>query len=332
MGTRLTVDAVESGRSPVDASRSPLIGRSLTMNGVREIATDVARRRTTVMIFGPTGSGKEMVARHIHAHSDRAHGPFVPLDCTALTESLSESELFGHVRGAFSGATQDSLGILRAADGGTLLLDELGELPLPLQAKLLRVLQERRVTPVGSSRSYAIDVRVLCATHRDLGRMVRERTFREDLFNRLNVVAVHVPPLAARVEDVLELAAHFLELQATLYEEPLKRLTPAAEAALVAHDWPGNVRELANVIERAHVLSRAQAIDVADLPERFHSRPDAAARDTAAIFHLPTIERDTIREALRHCSNNKAAAGRLLGLNVQRLKRRMKMLDVPIDA
>ncbi|HEX8339980.1 MAG TPA: sigma-54 factor interaction domain-containing protein, partial [Tepidisphaeraceae bacterium] len=186
--------------------QSPLIGRSAAMQAVRDIATDVARRRTTVMILGQTGCGKEMVARHIHAHSDRSTGPFVPVDCTTLSESLFESEMFGHARGAFTGAVRDALGIVRSADGGTLFLDELGELSLPMQAKLLRVLQERCVTPVGSTTSHKVNIRVLCATNCDLTAMVLAGKFREDLYYRLNVVVVHVPPLSARAEDVADLA------------------------------------------------------------------------------------------------------------------------------
>jgi DNA-binding NtrC family response regulator len=297
------------------------------MQSVREIATDVARRRTTVMILGQTGCGKEMVARHIHAHSGRHDGPFVPVDCTTLTETLFESEMFGHARGAFTGAVRDALGIVRSADGGTLFLDELGELSLPMQAKLLRVLQERRVTPVGSTTSHAVNIRVLCATHCDLAAMVLAGKFREDLYYRLNVVVVHVPPLSARPDDVPDLARHFLQVQADVYEEPLKQLTAGAVAALTAYAWPGNVRELANVMEHAHVLSQGDAIDVADLPERLSAKP-TAARTGDRTLHLPTIERDTIAEALRRCRNNKAAASRMLGLNIQRLKRRMETLGL----
>jgi DNA-binding NtrC family response regulator len=297
------------------------------MQAVRETATDLARRRTTVMILGPTGSGKEMVARYIHAHSDRADGPFVPVDCTTLTETLFESEMFGHTRGAFTGATQDTLGIIRAADGGTLFLDELGELTLPMQAKLLRVLQERRVTPVGGTRSVPVDIRVLCATHCDLAKMVRERTFREDLYYRLNVVVVQVPALTARREDVASLAGHFLQIQASVYDEPVKRLSPAALDVLMAHDWPGNVRELANVLEHAHVLSRTNEILPGDLPSRLIA-PTAIERPVDRALHLPTIERQAITDALKRCRNNKTAASRLLGMNVQRLKRRMIALGV----
>lgn len=310
------------------ASTAPvslLVGRSPAMATVREVATDVARRRSTVMIFGETGSGKEVVARHVHAHSDRAGGPFIPVDCTTLTEGLFESEMFGHVRGAFTGAVRDSLGIVRSADGGTLFLDELGELSLAMQAKLLRVLQDRQVTPVGDRRPRLVDVRVVCATHRDLGEMVRAGRFREDLYYRLNVVVVQVPPLRARLEDVADLARHFLKVQADVYDEPVKRLAPDAVAALTAYGWPGNVRELANVMEHAHVLTRGESITAADLPPRLlTTTAEVVNTSLDADVHLPTIERHAIGKALRRCANNKAAASRLLGLNIQRLNRRLR--------
>jgi transcriptional regulator with PAS, ATPase and Fis domain len=317
-----------------------LVGDSPAMASVREVASGVARRRSTVMILGETGSGKENVARFIHAASERAAGPFVPVDCTALADGLFESEMFGHVRGAFTGAVRDGLGIIRSAHTGTLFLDELGELSLPMQAKLLRVLQERRVTPVGDTKSKPVDIRVLCATNRDLQAMVRAGTFREDLYYRLNVIVMQVPPLRARRDDVPALAQHFLQLQADVYDEPVKRLTAGAAELLSAYAWPGNVRELANVMEHAHVLSRDGQITADDLPPRLRgpavapsrTAPNSPARPGAMIcpreLHLATIERATIAEALRRTRNNKAAASRLLGINIQRLNRRIVSLDV----
>ncbi|MGN6504293.1 MAG: sigma-54 interaction domain-containing protein [Tepidisphaeraceae bacterium] len=305
----------------------PLVGSSGAMSAVRDVASDVARRRSTVMILGETGSGKEMVARHIHCASDRAAHPFVPVDCTALSESIFESEMFGHVRGAFTGAIRDSLGIIRSADGGTLFLDELGELSLPMQAKLLRVLQERRVTPVGDSRPKAVDIRVLCATNRDLQEMVARGTFREDLYYRLNVVVVHVPPLRARLADIPALAEHFLRLQAELYDEPMKRLSQRALDSLLGYAWPGNVRELANVMEQAHVLTDCETIDIEHLPARLR-QAGVSAHAALSDLHLPTLEGQAIAEALRRCKNNKSAASRLLGMNRQRLNRRLRTLGL----
>lgn len=315
-----------------DVSGEHLIGRSAAMVAVRDVATDVACRRSTVMILGETGSGKEMVARHIHAHSHKAKGPFIPVDCTTLADGLFESEMFGHVRGAFTGAIRDSLGIIRSAHGGTLFLDELGELSLTMQAKLLRVLQERRVTPVGDRKAHVVDIRVLCATNRDLYAMVQAGTFREDLYYRLNVVVVQVPPLRARIDDVPPLAQHFLQMQADLYDEPVKTLAADALDVLTSHAWPGNVRELANVMEQAHVLSRGETITAADLPPRIQQQHVPAGRSRLQnVLHLPTIERQTIREALRQCRNNKAAASRLLGMNIQKLNRRIRSLGVDVS-
>src|SRR5688572_29072759 len=236
-------------------TEAPLVGDSPTFRDLKKIVAGVAARRSTVMLLGETGSGKEMLARFVHQSSQRSAKPFIPVDCSSLTDNLFESELFGHVRGAFTGASRDSLGFIRAADGGTLFLDEIGELGAGTQAKLLRVLQERRVVPVGETRGRPVDIRVVAATHRDLTGMVRDGTFRQDLYFRLNVVTLRLPSLRERREDVLPLARHFLQLQAELYDEPVRQLAPDAAAALRAYDWPGNVREVANVMEQAHVLA-----------------------------------------------------------------------------
>jgi transcriptional regulator with PAS, ATPase and Fis domain len=296
---------------------------------VRDIATSIAPRRSTVMLLGETGTGKEMLARHIHQQSERAAKPFVPVDCSAMTESLFESQLFGHVRGAFTGAVRESLGFVRAADGGTLFIDEVGELSVLLQAKLLRVLQERCVVPVGDTRARPVDVRVICATHRDLQAMVRARTFREDLYFRLNVVVLHVPPLRERPDDVVPLAQHFLALQADLYGEEAKTLSREAAEMLRQYPWPGNVRELANVIEHAHVLASAGTIRVADLPERLRQSANSVL-STPSDLRLIDVERRTIAEALNRSKFCKAAASRLLGINIQRLNRRIRSLGIEL--
>jgi transcriptional regulator with PAS, ATPase and Fis domain len=283
------------------------------------------------MLLGETGTGKEMLARHIHDHSERAGKPFVPVDCSAMTESLFESQLFGHVRGAFTGAVRESLGFIRAADGGTLFIDEVGELSVLLQAKLLRVLQERCVVPVGDTRARAVDIRVICATHRDLAAMVRLRTFREDLYFRLNVVVLHVPPLRERPDDVVPLARHFLAIQADLYDETPKTLSAEAADLLRRYPWPGNVRELANVIEHAHVLASAGTIRVSDLPDRLRQATEAAVA-TASDLRLIDVERRTIAEALQRTHFCKAAASRLLGINIQRLSRRISTLGIEFPA
>ena len=308
------------------ARRLLLVGDSPVMSAVKTMTATVACRQCTVMILGETGTGKEMVARYIHAHSSRSHAPFIPVDCSAVSETLFESQMFGHVRGAFTGAVRDSLGFIRSADGGTLFLDEIGELSLPLQAKLLRVIQERCVVPVGAAEAVPVDFRIVAATHRDLSAMVREERFREDLYFRLNVVATNLPPLRERAEDLVPLAQHFLQLQSDLYEEPCRHLSPGAVEALKRHHWPGNVRELANAMESAHVLATGREIQTSDLPHRIqHSRSSA---DTHSELCLTELERKAISEALRRTNYCKAAASRLLGINIQRLGRRMERLKI----
>ena len=303
-----------------------LVGQSAAITVVKDIASSIARRRSTVMILGETGSGKEMLARHIHQTSDRAEKPFIPVDCSSLSDTLFESELFGHVRGAFTGAVRESLGFIRAADGGTLFLDEIGELSLVLQSKLLRVLQERVVVPVGDTRPRPVDIRVVCATNKNLADMVRKGTFREDLYFRLNVVVLHMPPLRDRQSDVIGLATHFLNMQASLYGEQSKKLSEEAGTALSNYTWPGNVRELANVMEHAHVLATGETIELVDLPDRLRSSETNAA--PASDLYLPDLERQAIAEAMRRTKNNKAQACKLLGMNIQRLNRRIQRLGI----
>ena len=317
----------DSAMSEID-----LIGAAPAFEGARRAAVRIARRRSTVMIHGEYGSGKEMLARFIHLRSNRAARPFIPVDCTAITESLFESEMFGHVRGAFTGAIRSTLGFIRAADGGTLFLDEIGELTQPQQAKLLRVLQERRVVPVGETRGYPVDVRVISATHRNLREMVDSGAFRQDLFFRLNVVALQLPPLRHRREDIIALAHHFLKCQAQVYVETVKTLSREAARALEDYAWPGNVREMANVMEQAHVLSLGDQITLNDLPPeiRLPSLVNAT-RPAVHELRLEKLERAAIAEALQRTRFNKTAASRLLGINIQRLTRRMTRLGISAE-
>ena len=301
-----------------------LVGASEAFGSLRRLADAVAGRRCTVLLNGETGSGKELFARHLHDRGDRPAGPFVAVDCSSLSETLFESQLFGHCKGAFTGAARDSVGFVRAADGGTLFLDEVGELPLAQQAKLLRLLQERHVTPVGEHRPVAVDVRVVCATHRNLEAMVAAGTFRQDLFYRIAVVTLRVPPLRERPGDVAALATHFLSRQAAFYGETAKTLSPAATAALAGHAWPGNVRELANAMEHAHVLCEGDVVGPVDLPASI-ARPTVAARPELC---LEAVERRTISEALRRTHGRKGEACRLLGINLQRLNRRIEKLAI----
>jgi transcriptional regulator with PAS, ATPase and Fis domain len=317
---------------PSAFSEFEIIGQSPAFIDARRIAAHVASRRCTIMIRGETGAGKEMLARYVHQSSTRADKPFIPVDCSSLSDGLFESELFGHVRGAFTGAVHNTLGFIRAAHTGTLFLDEIGELTPHLQAKLLRVLQERRVVPVGDTRAYPVDVRVVTATHRDLPAMVRAGTFRQDLFFRLNVVCIQLPPLRDRGEDIRPLAQHFLAMQAMLYRELPKTLAADAIAALQQYPWPGNVRELANVMEQAYVLNPSQTIERGDLPEpiRVGARCDALQNATLGDLRLLELERSAITEALRRARFNKTAASRLLGINIQRLNRRILRLGISL--
>ena len=219
--------------------RSGLIGQSSAAARLRSLIGGVAQRACTVIIHGESGTGKELVAREIHAASARSDGPFVPVDCTTLRDTLFESQLFGHVKGAFTGAERATLGFFRAADGGTLFLDEIGEMALPVQAKLLRCVQDRAVVPLGGVDPIPVNIRIVAATHRNLKAMVRRGEFREDLYFRLNVVRINVPPLRERREDIAALAEHFLEYFARIYEEPSRALSPEAIRALELHDWAG---------------------------------------------------------------------------------------------
>ncbi len=319
--------------TPVVADRlgqfrpSLLMGRSASLETLRGDIETVAARPATVLIEGETGVGKELVAREIHARSGRRERPFLPADCTAFSGQLIESQLFGHVKGAFTGAVTATLGFIRCASGGTLLLDEIGELPLDVQAKLLRCLQERTVVPVGSSEHVPVDVRVVAATHRDLAQMVREGTFRQDLYFRLNVVRLRVPPLRERLDDVVPLARHFLDEIAYSYDEPAKLLDDQAAEFLLWHDWPGNVRELRNVMERAHLFCGGRSIGVAHLPAEIRAAvsPPAIPRSRSgpsdAIPSMAEAECLLIARALKASRGNQSAAARLLRVERHRLRR-----------
>jgi len=306
-----------------------LVGDSPTMSDLKKMAGDIAPRRSTVMILGETGSGKEMLARFIHQNSNRADKPFIPVDCSSLSDNLFESELFGHMKGAFTGAMRDSLGFIRAADGGTLFLDEIGELGLHLQSKLLRVLQEKCVTPVGDFRPRPVDIRVVTATNRSLEDMVRDGKFRQDLYFRLNVVVLKVPSLRDRVSDIVPLCSHFLKTQAELYDEEAKTVSADVMHLLERYSWPGNVRELSNVMEHAHVIAQNNEIQIHDLPPRLQPTevPGVAQGDKVS---LEEMERCTISKALKSANFNKAAASRMLGINIQRLNRRITRLGIPM--
>lgn len=304
-----------------------LVGSSELFNDLLGTLESISIRECCVMITGETGTGKEMVARRIHHLSQRYDNPFVPVDCTTLTGQLFESQLFGHAKGAFTGAIHDTLGFFRAADGGTIFLDEISEIPLDLQAKLLRVLQEGTVTPVGSTQSHRIDVRVLCAANRDLKEMVSKSEFRADLYYRINVVNLEIPPLRQRAEDILPLANHFLANQAAFYDEAPKKLSNQVERLLLKYHWPGNVREIANAMERAYVLSVENVVEPSVLPKEILM----ASYTAGANGPLPTLddaESKLIADALRVTGGRKVAAAKMLGIDRRRLNRLIEKLNV----
>jgi DNA-binding NtrC family response regulator len=305
-----------------EPERDGLIGSSEAMRAVQKTIGMLADSNATVLISGETGTGKELVARAIHEHGHRSGKPFIPVNCAAIPAELLESELFGHVRGAFTGAITDRKGAFREAEHGTLFLDEIGDMDIAMQAKILRALQERVVTPVGG-KAVPVDVRVIAATHRDLNQRVRDGGFREDLFYRLHVVPIHLPALRERIVDIVPLAEYFLARAGGA-----KRLAPKAAARLIRQAWPGNVRELKNAMERAAVLVRGEAVNAADLDFIDEAR---AATDRAFDWpdeDLPSatarLEEMLIRRALARSVGNRAEAARLLGIHRQLLYTKMK--------
>lgn len=300
-----------------------LAGASAAMREVQKAIGKLADADATVLITGETGTGKEVVARALHRYGRRGHKPFVAINCAAIPSELLESQLFGHVRGAFTGAVSDRTGSLREADGGTVFLDEIGDMDLAMQAKLLRVIQERVVVPVGG-RSHAIDIRIIAATHRDLAAAVKEGRFREDLFYRLGVVPLRLPPLRERPADTVPLAEHFLAIIAG--EQPAKQLSTGAAARLLSYDWPGNIRELRNAIERAAALSHQPVLQAADLGF-LAAGPLQTATDSPDI-PLPEavrqLEEAMIRRALATSGGNRAEAARKLGIHRQLLHTKMR--------
>ena len=298
-----------------------LVGKSQPFETIIGSIETVAPRHSSVVILGETGTGKEMVARQIHERSDRREGSFVPVDCTALSGTIFESQLFGHVKGAFTSALYDTLGFFRAAEGGTIFLDEIGEIEPDLQAKLLRVLQESRVTPVGSTESLPVNIRVICATNRDLKQMVREGTFRADLYFRINVFKIEIPPLRERQKDILILANHFLAQQANLYHEPVKELSPETVRILLDYDWPGNVRELANVMEHIHIASNEPVIEPYTLPTDVLNRDLELPLEDDSFMSFEDLQKKLVVRALQKTNGRKMATARLLKIDHRKLDR-----------
>jgi two-component system, NtrC family, response regulator AtoC len=310
-----------------------IVGRSAALQAVLARVEQVASTHATILLRGETGTGKEMVARAVHLNSDRGEKPFVAVNCAALPTELLESELFGHERGAFTGAISQRKGRFELADGGTLFLDEVGDLPMEVQVKLLRVVQEREFERLGGTSSIKVDVRLISATNRDLEVLVDQGRFRQDLYYRLNVFPIELPPLRERGEDVIDLAEHFLEKSASRSRREPRRIAPDARAALTAYSWPGNVRELQNVLERATIVSSGETLTAADLD--FGPRAHGATRSTSPASaiaaqssplrdRLHEEERSAIARAIEGSAGNIAAAARALGINRSTLYFRIK--------
>ena len=312
-----------------------IIGASANIQDVLRMISRLKDTRTPVLVSGESGTGKELVARAIHFRGAMAQTPFVAVDCGSLVPTLMESELFGYEKGAFTGAIKSKSGLFHAANGGTIFLDEIGELPLEMQAKLLRVLQEREVRPVGSNAPISVDVRVIAATNRDLEAAYREGTFRKDLYFRLNVVTVHLPSLRERRSDIPMLVHHFLNRYAPGTN---LQVTSAAMKSLLQYEWPGNVRELENCVARAVTLGDRQVIDVADLPPAIRAEGaepsqrmpvESASLSTTALAEM---ERMTILKVFEQANGDKALAGRMLGISRATLYRKLKRYNISMRA
>jgi len=311
---------------PRIASLRPLIGETPQMLEIRRLVSAVARNRSTVLIRGESGTGKELVAREIHNGGDRAREPFVAVNCGSVSKTLLESELFGHVKGAFTGAFYDTLGFFRAAEGGTIFLDEILEMDVELQGKLLRVLQEREVRPVGSTQVFRADVRVLAATNRNPEQAVKDGHLREDLYYRLNVVMIELPPLRERKADIPRLVEHFLEKYAFEYGVPRKKVHPGTTYLFLNYEWPGNVRELENVIERAYALDAGEVILPEHLPTVM-TEPIVGADGRSETSPVPTLaeaERRAVVQALAAADGNKSKAADFLSIHRNRLARMIR--------
>ncbi len=305
-----------------------LVGVSTEMQGIYEKIERMSSTSPTVLIQGESGTGKEVVARVIHQNSDRREEPFIPVNCGALVEGLQESELFGHLKGAFTGAIKDRVGLFEAAAGGTIFLDEIAKSPPSLQVKFLRVLQEKRIRPVGGTRELDIDVRIIAATNKDPEEAMKLKTLRKDLYYRLNVISIRIPPLRERKEDIPLLVNHFLEkFNARSEGKVIQSVSPEAMDVLIEYQWPGNVRQLENVIERAFVLGLDKTINIADLPyEIMNSTRVADIKENN--YNLRENEIALIKKALRKVRGKKADAARLLGINTSTLYRKLKSYHI----
>ncbi len=331
----VTENAFLRERVSTEENVEGIIGSSANIQDVLRMISRLKDTRTPVLVSGESGTGKELAARAIHFHGSMAQTPFIAVDCGSLVPTLMESELFGYEKGAFTGASKSKAGLFKAADGGTIFLDEIGELPLEMQAKLLRVLQEKEVRPVGSNDKVNVDVRVIAATNRDLEAAYRAGTFRKDLYFRLNVVTIHLPALRDRRSDIPVLVHHFLDRYAR--GENLQ-VTAAAMKSLLQYDWPGNIRELENCVARAVTLGDHRTIDVGDLPPAIRSESsmpsttsieDSASLSTTALAEM---ERMTILRVFEQAGGDKALAGKMLGISRATLYRKLKRYNIPMRA
>jgi two-component system response regulator HydG len=305
-----------------------MLGESVPMQHLYDQMKRVSSSDASVLITGESGTGKELVARSIHKLSNRAAHPFVAVNCAALSETLLESELFGHVRGAFTDARSERKGLFMEAEGGTLLLDEMGDMPMSMQVKLLRALEEGRVRAVGSDEETQFDVRVLTATHRDLETAVEEGRFRQDLYYRINVIQLHLPPLRSRGVDILMIASHYIEQFAMSSGKEVTGITETAAEKLLAYSWPGNVRELRNVMERALALTRYDSVTIEDLPDKIRDHRGGTVfiggDDPTELVPLEEIEKRYIEHVLQAVDQNRTQAARILGLDRKTLYRKLK--------
>ena len=314
-----------------------MVGASDGITGVFDLIRKVADTDSNVLILGESGTGKELIAHAIHYNSVRREGPLIPVNCAAIPEELLESELFGHERGAFTHAVRTRIGRFELAHGGTIFLDEISEMSPGLQVKILRVLQDHSFERIGGIKTIRVDIRVIAATNRDLEELVRQNRFREDLFYRLNVIPIQVPPLRERVSDIPLLIHHFLQMFSRTKKKPLKRISPAAMDLLRQYAWPGNVRELENLMERLVILTEGEVIEVSDLPERFQRLSLSPVAETGKFSEqgirfteaVQAFERDLILRALRQTNWVKSRAAQLLHLNRTTLLEKMKKQDIP---
>ncbi|MBA2503618.1 MAG: sigma-54-dependent Fis family transcriptional regulator [Pyrinomonadaceae bacterium] len=311
-----------------------IIGASKQMQMIYETIESVAKSDANVLIVGESGTGKELIANAIHYNSLRAKKPFIKVNCAALPKELIESELFGHTKGAFTGAHADKDGLVQHAAGGSLLLDEIAEMPVELQPKLLRVLQERSYRRVGSEKTYAVDFRLITSTNRPPADAIRDGLLRDDLFYRISTITIHVPPLRERVEDTQLLAEHFLKMYARKYSRPISGISQAAYARLFAHTWPGNVRELQNVLERAVLLAKGNKIEPIDLPFDNGAVPEQSAQtaawDVPPNMTLEDLEKIVIERTLQRTGGNKQAAANLLGIYRPRLYSKIRKYKIDV--